>query len=58
MGMAVFSGLLVATTLAIFLVPSLFVMVEKYFVKEKKSNENDVFEVPQTLTEKEKGGTK
>ncbi len=35
MGMAVFSGLLVATTLAIYLVPMLFVMVEKYFVREK-----------------------
>jgi hypothetical protein len=35
MGMAVFAGLLVATTLAIYLVPMLFVMVEKYFVREK-----------------------
>jgi HAE1 family hydrophobic/amphiphilic exporter-1 len=35
MGMAVFSGLLVATILAIYLVPMLFVMVEKYFVREK-----------------------
>jgi HAE1 family hydrophobic/amphiphilic exporter-1 len=34
-GMAVFSGLLVATTLAIYLVPMLFVMVEKYLVREK-----------------------
>jgi HAE1 family hydrophobic/amphiphilic exporter-1 len=30
MGLAVFSGLLVATTLAIFFVPMLYVMVEKY----------------------------
>jgi len=34
-GMAVFSGLLVATTLAIYLVPMLYVMVEKFFVREK-----------------------
>ncbi|MFI5237790.1 MAG: efflux RND transporter permease subunit, partial [Ignavibacteriales bacterium] len=37
MGLAVFSGLLVATTLAIYTVPSLFVMVEKYLVRDKKS---------------------
>jgi HAE1 family hydrophobic/amphiphilic exporter-1 len=37
MGLSVFSGLLVATSLAIFIIPSLFVMVEKYFVKDKKS---------------------
>jgi hypothetical protein len=36
MGMAVFSGLLVATVLAIYLIPMLFVMVEKYFVRESK----------------------
>ncbi len=35
MGLAVFSGLLVATSLAIFMVPTLFVMVEKYLVKSK-----------------------
>ena len=35
MGLAVFAGLLVATTLAIYLVPMLFVMVEKYFVRGK-----------------------
>ena len=46
MGMAVFAGLLVATTLAIFLVPALFVMVEKYFVKEKKKESEEVFSVP------------
>jgi len=36
MGLAVFAGLLVATTLAIFTVPSLYVMVEKYLVRDKK----------------------
>jgi len=35
MGLAVFSGLLVATTLAIYIVPMLFVFVEKYFVRGK-----------------------
>jgi HAE1 family hydrophobic/amphiphilic exporter-1 len=39
MGMAVFSGLLVATVLAIYLVPMLFVMVEKYLVRESKPEE-------------------
>jgi HAE1 family hydrophobic/amphiphilic exporter-1 len=39
MGMAVFAGLLVATTLAIFTIPSLYVMVEKYFVRGKKTKE-------------------
>ena len=53
MGMAVFSGLLVATSLAIFLIPSLFVMVEKYFVREKKSDINqDVFLPPPEIAEK------
>ncbi len=37
MGLAVFAGLLVATTLAIFTVPSLYVMVEKYLVRDKKN---------------------
>jgi len=37
MGLAVFAGLLVATTLAIFTVPSLYVMVEKYLVRSKKN---------------------
>jgi HAE1 family hydrophobic/amphiphilic exporter-1 len=37
MGLAVFAGLLVATTLAIYTIPSLFVMVEKYFVRDKKT---------------------
>jgi HAE1 family hydrophobic/amphiphilic exporter-1 len=35
MGMAVFAGLLVATSLGIFLIPMLFVMVEKYLVRGK-----------------------
>jgi HAE1 family hydrophobic/amphiphilic exporter-1 len=35
MGLAVFSGLLIATALAIYIIPSLFVMVEKYFVRDK-----------------------
>lgn len=39
MGLAVFSGLLIATILAIFTIPSLFVMVEKYFVRDKKTIE-------------------
>lgn len=52
MGMAVFSGLLVATVLAIFIVPSLFVFVEKYFVREKKEKD-DVFALPE---EEKKGG--
>lgn len=39
MGLAVFSGLLIATSLAIYVIPSLFVMVEKYFVREKKTKE-------------------
>jgi HAE1 family hydrophobic/amphiphilic exporter-1 len=35
MGMTVFAGLLVATALGIYLVPMLFVMVEKYFARGK-----------------------
>jgi HAE1 family hydrophobic/amphiphilic exporter-1 len=35
MGMAVFSGLIVATVLAIYLVPMLFVMVERFLVRQK-----------------------
>lgn len=35
MGLAVFAGLLVATTLGIFLIPALYVLVEKYFVRGK-----------------------
>ncbi|MCU0371990.1 MAG: multidrug efflux RND transporter permease subunit [Ignavibacteria bacterium] len=45
MGMAVFSGLLVATVLAIFIVPSLFVFVEKYLAKGKKES-GDAFKLP------------
>jgi HAE1 family hydrophobic/amphiphilic exporter-1 len=37
MGLAVFAGLFIATILAIFTIPSLFVMVEKYFVRGKKT---------------------
>ncbi len=37
MGLAVFSGLLVATSLAIFFVPMLYVMVEKYMGGKKAS---------------------
>jgi len=37
MGMAVFAGLLVATSLGIFLIPMLFVMVQKYFVRDKSA---------------------
>jgi hydrophobic/amphiphilic exporter-1 (mainly G- bacteria), HAE1 family len=37
MGLTVFAGLLIATSLAIFVIPSLFVMVEKYFVRDKKT---------------------
>jgi HAE1 family hydrophobic/amphiphilic exporter-1 len=37
MGLAVFSGLFIATFLAIFTIPSLYVMVEKYFVRDKKT---------------------
>jgi len=35
MGMAVFVGLLVATSLGIFLIPMLYVVVQKYFVRER-----------------------
>jgi HAE1 family hydrophobic/amphiphilic exporter-1 len=35
MGMAVFAGLLVATILGIFLIPSLFVLVDKYLMGAK-----------------------
>jgi HAE1 family hydrophobic/amphiphilic exporter-1 len=37
MGMAVFAGLFVATALGIFLIPMLYVMVEKYFVRGKSA---------------------
>jgi HAE1 family hydrophobic/amphiphilic exporter-1 len=35
MGMAVFAGLLVATLMGIFLIPSLFVLVDKYLMGDK-----------------------
>ncbi len=35
MGLAVFTGLLVATSLAIFIIPTLYVMVEKYLTRSK-----------------------
>jgi HAE1 family hydrophobic/amphiphilic exporter-1 len=39
MGLAVFAGLFIATVLAIFTIPSLYVMVAKYFVRDKKTKE-------------------
>jgi hydrophobic/amphiphilic exporter-1 (mainly G- bacteria), HAE1 family len=45
MGMAVFSGLLIATILTVLIVPSLFVFIEKYFVRGKKENEK-AFKLP------------
>jgi predicted RND superfamily exporter protein len=39
MGMAVFAGMLVATFLAVFLVPALFVMIEKLGGKKHKPAE-------------------
>lgn len=41
MGMAVFSGLLVATLLGIVLIPSLYVMVEKYLVRDKNADQQN-----------------
>jgi HAE1 family hydrophobic/amphiphilic exporter-1 len=38
MGMAVFAGLLVATVMGIFLIPSLFVMVDKYLMGGKSKS--------------------
>jgi HAE1 family hydrophobic/amphiphilic exporter-1 len=37
-GMSVFSGLLISTALAVCLVPMLYVMVEKYFVRDQKKS--------------------
>jgi hydrophobic/amphiphilic exporter-1 (mainly G- bacteria), HAE1 family len=45
MGMSVFAGLLVATILAIFNIPALFVFVEKYLAKGKKES-GDAFKLP------------
>ncbi|WP_027357878.1 efflux RND transporter permease subunit [Desulforegula conservatrix] len=39
MGVAVFSGMLVATILGVYLTPSFFVMMEKLFPKKKKAEE-------------------
>ncbi|MGE5845203.1 MAG: efflux RND transporter permease subunit, partial [Ignavibacteria bacterium] len=55
MGLAVFSGLLIATTLAIYIIPSLFVMVEKYFVRDKKSKMPSPETGPQNPHSEEKG---
>ncbi|MBK9098861.1 MAG: multidrug efflux RND transporter permease subunit [bacterium] len=55
MGLAVFAGLLIATSLAIYIIPSLFVMVEKYFVKEKKTKEPSPV-IAQNPGSEEKGG--
>ncbi len=56
MGLAVFAGLLVATTLAIFTVPSLYVMVEKYFVRDKKTKEPSPEIAGHNPASEEKGG--
>jgi len=53
MGLAVFSGLLIATSLAIYIIPSLFVMVEKYLVKDKKNNPQSV---PSSAKDNQEGG--
>ena len=42
MGMTVFSGLLIATILGLFLVPMFFVMVEKYLTREKKAEQKAI----------------
>jgi HAE1 family hydrophobic/amphiphilic exporter-1 len=55
MGMAVFAGLLVATTLAIFTVPSLYVMVEKYLVRDKKTKTPSPITASHHSDSKEKG---
>ncbi len=52
MGMAVFSGLLIATTLAIFMIPSLFVFVEKYMIRDKKPEGGSVYVTPGESDEK------
>jgi len=55
MGLAVFSGLLIATSLAIYIIPSLFVMVEKYFVRQKKTKEPSPA-IAHNSNSEEKGG--
>ena len=56
MGLAVFSGLFIATILAIFTIPSLFVMVEKYFVRDKKTKEPSPNIASHEHGSEEKGG--
>ena len=56
MGLAVFSGLFIATILAIFTIPSLFVMVEKYFVRDKKTKEPSPEIADHNHASDEKGG--
>jgi HAE1 family hydrophobic/amphiphilic exporter-1 len=55
MGMAVFAGLLVATTLAIYTVPSLYVMVEKYLIRDKKTKTPSPITSSHHSDSKEKG---
>lgn len=56
MGMAVFSGLIIATTFAVFFVPSFFIFVETYMTGKNKNSglpansdltENKAFETPE-----------
>lgn len=56
MGMAVFSGLLVATILGIVLIPSLYVLVEKYLVRSKEDQNLNpaLVEIPD-ISDNEKG---
>jgi len=56
MGLAVFSGLLIATSLAIYIIPSLFVMVEKYFVRDKKTKTPSPEIATHNQNSEEKGG--
>jgi len=56
MGLAVFSGLLIATSLAIYIIPSLFVMVEKYFVRDKKTKIPSPEIATHNQNSEEKGG--
>ena len=56
MGLAVFSGLFIATFLAIFTIPSLYVMVEKYFVRDQKTKEPSAGTAAQISGSEEKGG--
>jgi hydrophobic/amphiphilic exporter-1 (mainly G- bacteria), HAE1 family len=56
MGLAVFSGLFIATFLAIFTIPSLYVMVEKYFVRDKKTKTASPEVATHNQNSEEKGG--